>query len=188
MGPYINGIPMDSPVNPVSTPPKVARVLNDAILLAARDLAKRDRARRKIIFIISDGFEQGSVASYKDTLKVLLTQNITVYAVGVEGAAIPIYDRLQRIHLPKTRGAIGYSDILPKYVNATGGGTVYGELTQTEIEKAYGRAIGDARNQYTLAYSPRSSVGGYREIEVQVKRQDVKVYAKRGYYPLPTAQ
>jgi VWFA-related protein len=187
-GPIINGIPMDSPVNPVSAPPKVARVLNDAILLAARDLSKRDRARRKIIFIISDGFEQGSVASYKDTLKVLLTQNITVYAVGVEGAAIPIYDRLQRIHLPKTRGAIGYSDILPKYVNATGGGTVYGELTQTEIEKAYGRAIGDARNQYTLAYSPRSSVGGYREIEVQVKRPDVKVYAKRGYYPLPTAQ
>jgi VWFA-related protein len=187
-GPIINGIPMDSPVNPVSTPPKVARVLNDAILLAARDLSKRDRARRKIIFIISDGREQGSIASYKDTLKVLLTQGITVYAVGVEGAAIPVYDRLQRIHLPKTRGAMGYSDILPKYVNATGGGTVYGELAQAEIERAYARAIGDARNQYTLGYSPRSSVGGYREIEVQVKRPDVKVYAKRGYYPLPTAR
>ena len=187
-GPIINGIPMDSPVNPVSTPPKVARVLNDAILLAARDLSKRDRARRKIIFIISDGFEQGSVASYKDTLKVLLTQNITVYAVGVEGAAIPIYDRLQRLHIPKTRGAIGYTDILPKYVNATGGGTVYAELGEAEIEKAYARAIGDARNQYTLGYSPRSNVGGYREIEVQVKRPDVKVYAKRGYYPLPTAR
>ncbi len=187
-GPVINGIPMDSPVNPVSAPPKVARVLNDAILLAARDLSKRDRARRKIIFIVSDGFEQGSVASYKDTLKVLLTQNITVYAVGVEGAAIPIYDRLQRLHIPKTRGAIGYTDILPKYVNATGGGTVYGELTEAEIEKAYARAIGDARNQYTLGYSPRSIMGGYREIEVQVKRADVKVYAKRGYYPLPTAR
>jgi len=187
-GPVINGIPMDSPVNPVSTPPKVARVMNDAILLAARDLAKRDRARRKIIFIISDGFEQGSVASYKDTLKVLLTQNITVYAVGVEGAAIPVYDRLQRIHLPKTRGTLGYSDILPKYVNATGGGTVYGELAQAEIERAYARAIGDARNEYTLGYSPKSNIGGYREIEVQVKRPDVKVYAKRGYYPLPTAR
>jgi VWFA-related protein len=187
-GPIINGIPMDSPVNPVSTPPKVARVLNDAILLAARDLSKRDRARRKIIFIISDGREQGSIASYKDTLKVLLTQGITVYAVGVEGAAIPIYDRLQRIHIPKTRAAIGYSDILPKYVNATGGGTVYGELAQAEIERAYARAIGDARNQYTLGYSPRSNIGGYREIEVQVKRQGVKVYARRGYYPLPTAR
>ena len=102
--------------------------MNDAILMAARDLAKRDPSRRKIIFVISDGREQGSTASYKDTLKVLLTQNITVYAVGLEGAAIPIYDKLQRIHLPKTGALLGYSDILPKYVSATGGGTVFNEL------------------------------------------------------------
>ncbi|HKB99285.1 MAG TPA: VWA domain-containing protein [Terriglobales bacterium] len=187
-GPYINGHPLDIPVQPVSTPPKVARVMNDAILLAARDLSKRDRTRRKIIFVISDGREQGSTASYADTLKVLLTQNIAVYAVGVEGAAIPIYDRLQRIHLPKTGALMGYSNILPKYVNATGGGTMYAELAQADIERAYARAIGDARNQYTLGYSPKSGIGGYREIEVQVRRPDVKVYAKHGYYPLPTAR
>src|SRR6266436_3839332 len=151
-----------------------------AILLAARDLSKRDRARRKIIFIISDGREQGSTASYADTLKVLLTQNITVYAVGVEGAAIPVYDKLQRIHLPKTGALMGYSNILPKYVNATGGGTMYAELAQADIERAYARAVGDARNQYTLGYSPKSGIGGYREIEVRVRRPDVKVYAKHG--------
>src|SRR5450631_3869971 len=185
-GPMINGLPVGAPpVTPVSTPPKIARVMNDAILLAARDLSKRDRARRKIIFIISDGREQGSTASYADTLKVLLTQNITVYAVGVESAAIPVYDRLQRIHLPKTRGLMGYSDILPKYVAATGG-EVYDELAQAEIERAYARAIGDARNQYTLGYSPTKGIGGYRQIEVRVRRPDVKVYAKDGYYPLPT--
>ena len=187
-GPIINGRPVDSPVTPVSTPPKVARVMNDAILLAAHDLSKRDRARRKIIFIISDGREQGSTASYKDTLKVLQTQNITVYAVGVEGAAIPVYDRLQRIHLPKTRAALGYSDILPKYVSATGGGTVYGEWSQADVERAYAQAIGDARNQYTLGYTPKSNIGGYRQIEVRVRRPGVKVYAKDGYYPLPTAR
>jgi VWFA-related protein len=187
-GPVINGRPIDFPVDPVSTPPKVARVLNDAILLAARDLAKRDKTRRKIIFVISDGREQGSVASYKDTLKVLLTQNITLYAVGVEGAAIPIYDRLQRIHLPKTNGLMGYSDILPKYVAATGGGTLYSELTQADIERAYANAIGDARNQYTLGYSPKAGIGGYRQIEVKVLHHgsDLKVYARDGYYPLPT--
>jgi VWFA-related protein len=187
-GPIINGRPIDSPVTPVSTPPKVARVMNDAILLAARDLSKRDRARRKIIFVISDGREQGSTASYKDTLKVLLTQNITVYAVGVEGAAIPVYDRLQRIHLPKTGAVMGHSNILPKYVSATGGGTVYSELAQVDIERAYARATGDARNQYTLGYTPKVGIGGYRQIEVRVRRPGVKVYAKDGYYPLPTAR
>ena len=187
-GPIINGRPIDSPVTPISTPPKVARVMNDAILMAARDLSKRDRARRKIIFVISDGRELGSTASYKDTLKVLQTQNITVYAVGVEGSAIPVYDRLQRIHLPKTGKLLGYSDILPKYVSATGGGTVYNELSQADIERAYARAIGDARNQYTLGYSPKAGIGGYRQIEVRVRNRgsDLKVYARDGYYPLPT--
>ncbi len=184
----INGHPLDTPVTPVSTPPKVAHVINDAILMAARDLSKRDRVRRKIIFVISDGREQGSIASYSDTLKVLLTQNITVYAVGVEGASIPVYGTLQRIHLPKTGAVLGYSNILPKYVSATGGGTVYGETAEADIERAYNQAIGDARNQYTLGYSTKPGVGGYRQIEVRVRRPDVKVYAKDGYYPLPSAR
>lgn len=183
-GPIINGMPIGAPVTPVITPPRVAHVINDAILMAARDLAKRDRTTRKIIFVISDGRELGSTASYADTLKVLLTQQITVYAIGLEGAAIPIYDKLQRIHLPKTRALLGYSDILPKYVAATGGGSVYNELAAAEIERAYTQAIGDARNQYTLGYSSKG-IGGYREIEVRVRRPNVKVVAKVGYYPLP---
>jgi VWFA-related protein len=187
-GPIINGNQVDVPAPPVYNPPREAHVLNDAILRAARDLSTRDRTRRKIIFIISDGRELNSTASYKDTLKVLETQNITVYALGVEGAAIPIYDRLQRIHLPKTTKLLGYSDILPKYVAATGGGTVLGEMTKASIERAYNEAIGSARNRYTLGYSPRAGIGGYREIEIRVRRPNVKVYAKAGYYPLPTPQ
>ena len=180
----VNGLPLEMPTQPVITPPRTAHVLNDAILMAARDLSKRDRTRRKIIFVISDGRELASKASYADTLKVLLTQNITVYAIGLEGAAIPIYDRLQRIHLPKSRALLGYSDILPKYVSATGGGSVYNELAAAEIERAYNQALGDARDQYTLGYSSKG-IGGYREIEVRVRRPSVKVVAKYGYYPLP---
>jgi VWFA-related protein len=193
-GPIINGRPIDSPVTPVSTPPRQARVINDAILQAARDLSKRDRTRRKIIFVISDGRERGSIASYADTLKVLLTQNIIVYAVGVDGAAIPGYGKLQKIHLPNLGldkvgfEPIGYGNILSKYTWATGGGKIYAESARTGIEQAYSRAIGEARNQYTLGYTPKSGRGGYRQIEVRVRRPDVKVYAKDGYYPLPTAR
>jgi VWFA-related protein len=187
-GPMINGHPIDMPVTPVSAPPKVAHVINDAIVTAARDLSKRERTRRKIIFVISDGREQGSKASYADTLKVLLTQNITVYAIAVEGSAVPVYGTLQKIHLPKTAAVLGYSNILPKYVSATGGGTVYNELSQADIERAYAKATGDARNQYTLGYTSKGGIGGYRQIEVKVRRPDVKVYARDGYYPLPSAR
>jgi VWFA-related protein len=196
-GPMINGLPVGSPpVTPASTPPKQARVINDAILLAARDLSKRDRARRKIIFVISDGRERGSTASYADTLKVLLTQNIIVYAVGVDGASIPGYNKLQKVHMPNLGLSklgfepIGYGNILSRYVGATGGGTVFAESARNDIEMAYAKAIGEARNQYTLGYSPKAGIGGYREIEVRVRGRgsDLKVYAKYGYYPLPSAR
>ena len=180
--PVVNGVPIGQPANPVVTPPKTSRVLNDAILAAALDLAKRPRTNRKIIFIISDGREFGSRASYGDVLKVLLTNNILVYAVGVEGSALPGYGSLQRLtHLPH----YGYSDILPKYVNATGG-EVFNELSPNDLEIAYSNAIGDARNQYTLGYTTRATASSqYRDIEVRVHRPLVKVTARVGYYPLP---
>jgi VWFA-related protein len=189
-GPVVNGRPVDPQVPIVYTPPKESRVLNDAILRAALDLSKRDRARRKLIFIISDGRELGSNASYSDVLKVLLSNEIQVDAVGVEGAAIPLYSKLQKLRLPR----MGYGDILPKYASATGG-QVFPEFSRTAIEEAYTRAVGDARNQYTLGYVARATPSSaYREIEVRVSRPDcerysgpscVRVYAKDGYYPLP---
>ena len=186
-GPIINGLPVDSPVTPVSTPPKVARVMNDAILLAARDLSKRDRARRKIIFIISDGRELGSTASYKDTLKVLLTQNITVYAVGVEGAAIPIYDRLQRIHLPKTRATDGLQRHSAEI--CLGHRRRHGLRRIGASRHRAGLRPGDRRRAQSVhagIFAASRALAATGEIEVRVRRPDVKVYAKHGYYPLPT--
>ena len=56
----------------------------------------------------------------------------------------------------------------------------------TAAAQCHRMGIGDARNQYTLGYTPKAGIGGYRQIEVRVRRPDVKVYAKDGYYPLPT--
>jgi VWFA-related protein len=171
-GPIINGIPID---------PNEPHVLNDAILAAALDLSKRDKTRRRIIFVISDGREMRSTASYRDVLKVLLTNGIAVYGIGVGGAAMPGYGTMQKLHLPR----MGYGDILPRYANATAG-EFFPEMTRNSIETAYTRAAGEARNQYTLGYVARATPSeAYRQIEVTVARPDVKVFAKDGYYPAP---
>src|SRR5712691_7446913 len=184
-GPTVNGRPVDPGAPIVVTPPRESHVLNDAILAAALDLSKRERTRRKIIFVISDGREYRSDASYRDVLKVLLSHGIQVYGVGVEGSAIPLYNKLERLHLPK----FGYSDILPKYASATGG-EIFTEFSRQAIESTYVRAIGDARNQYTLGYLTRATPSSaYRPIEVRVHAEGkVSVYAKDGYYPLPPAR
>jgi len=187
-GPVINNIPVGEPTEPVYTPQKEAHVLNDAILRAALDLGKRDRTRRKIIFVISDGREFGSQASYRDVLRLLLSREIEVKAVGVEGASVPVLRKLEQLHIPGQ----GRSDILPKYVHATGGGDVYAELSRRAIEDVYSEAMSEARNQYTLGYTPAKpktpTRSAYREIEVLVHRPGLKISAKDGYYPVPMAR
>ncbi len=186
-GPIINGVPVGSPTEPVYTPPKESHVLNDAILRAALDLSKRDRTRRKVIFVISDGRESGSKASYKDVLRLLLSNEVQVQAVAVDSAALPIYGKIERLHLPRQ----GYGNILPKYTAATGGAQ-YTELSRSAIEEIYAQAMSEARNEYTLGYTPTRpktpTTAAYREIEVVVHRSGLKIYAKNGYYPAPAAR
>ena len=68
-------------------------------------------------------------------------------------------------------------------------GEVFTEFSREAIESVYARAIGDARNQYTLGYATRSTPSSaYREIEVKVAKPDcadysapcVRVYARGG--------
>src|SRR5207302_8393948 len=96
--PMVNGIPVGTAgPPPVYTPPKEAHVLNDAILRAALDLSKRDRTRRKVIFVISDGRAHGSGASYNQVLHVLETQGIQVKAVVLDMGALPVYKQVEKL-------------------------------------------------------------------------------------------
>jgi VWFA-related protein len=184
-GPFGSGASTNSKPVPggsqVITPTPEFHVLNDAILMAAQELARRAPTSRKIIFIISDGQEYGSRASYAQVLKVLLTDGIAVYGVGVDTAAMPIYGKVAKARIP----GFGYSNILPRYANATGG-DVLNEFSKESIESAYSRLTVEARNQYTLGYNTaQRPSSNYRDIEVRVKRPGLEVFAKHGYYPLP---
>ncbi|HEV2021151.1 MAG TPA: VWA domain-containing protein [Terriglobales bacterium] len=180
-GPSVNGVPFDPGAPHVSTARRESKVLNDAILAAALDLARRDRNRRKILFVISDGSEYGSRASYGEVLKVLLSHEISVYAINVDSAAIPGVRTLEGIHIPR----MGYGNLLPRYASATGG-QIFQEFSQDSIEQAYAKVTEVARNQYTLGYTTRATAANtYRSIEVKVRRGGLRVFAKNGYYPLP---
>lgn len=189
-GPSINGHPVLDPNAQTATRTGISQqtarefyVLNDAILRAATDLARRDRTRRKVVFVISDGRELGSIAGFDEVRRVLLTNNIAVYALGVDTAALPIYDKLNRIRLI----GFGYGNILQKYADATGGQTS-AHFDQQSIEQAYAKLTDSARNQYTLLYYANATASNsYRSIDVRVHRPNLTVTARQGYYPLPPA-
>jgi VWFA-related protein len=162
------------------TLPKEIHTLNDAIFAAAKELSTRPQGRRRMIYVISDGKEYGSKATYKEVLRYLQTNKIAVYGTLVGDSARWGEGYVSRLHLPFTM----YDNRLYGYVNLTGG-VLESEGNLNGIEKSYADVTKEARNQYTLVYSSHEPLidGKYRKIEVRVNRPGVEVTAKKGYYP-----
>ena len=163
-------------------PVKEIHTLNDAILRAATDLAKRPPGRRRMIYVVSDGKEYGSKATTKEVIKYLQGNKITLYATLVGDSARWGEGYLSRFHIPFQMN----DDVLPKYTQATGG-DLYSERNTNGIEKSYQRVTEESRRQYTIVYYSHEPAidGKYRSIEVRVDRpaKEVEITTKRGYYP-----
>ena len=165
---------------PVITIPKEIHTLNDAILAAAQQLSTVSKDRRRVIYVISDGKEYGSRASWKEVVRYLQTNKIAVYATLVGDSARWGEGWIDRFHLPFQM----YDNILYKYTLATGGDTD-AEGGVNGIEKSYAKIAEEARTQYTLGYNTNEPMidGKYRSIDVRVSRPGLTIIAKRGYYP-----
>jgi len=175
-GPVINGTPVLPPgqANPggvIISPPKASKVLHDAIFAAAADLSKRERSRRKMVLVISDGDTTGSDHSFDDTKNILLQFGVQVYAVGLD----------QPFPFKKV-------SVLDDYAKATGG-DVYFVGSIQNIEKSYMTATEEARNQYVISYVSNNELNGpgpvFRDIDVQIASGNLKTLHRKGYYQYP---
>ena len=164
----------------VITIPKEIHTLNDAILAAAKELSNRPKGYRRVIYVISDGKENGSKATYKEVLRYLQTNKIAVYGTAVGDSARWGEGYISRFHIPFTP----YENLLIKYTQATGG-TLDSENGTNGIERSYAKIAEEARTQYTLGYLSHQPFidGKFRKIDVRVDRPGLEVIAKTGYYP-----
>jgi VWFA-related protein len=173
-GPVINGAPVVPPGQVgviTTTPPKLAKVLHDAIFTAASDLGKRERDRRKVVLLLSDGDATGSEHSYDETTQTLLERGVQVFAVGFD-QPFP-YNKFS---------------VLDDYAKATGGDAFFVSSVQN-IENAYSTATEEARNQYILGYISNNEMTGagpvFRNISVEVRGRNLKSLHRKGYYQYP---
>ena len=172
-GPKINQI---SPEAKVPSRPETSRNsramkhLYDAVYAAGLQLRDRGRERRKIIFIVSDGANSpNNEMNFDDTLKLLLSADISVYAIGLSQAQLNFL-----------------SNPLSRFARLTGGDVFYAG-SRAELESLFSRVTEQARNQYTLAYAPRGTdrTKEFHSIEVKVRRGGLNLLARDGYYTTP---
>ena len=63
------------------------------------------------------------------------------------------------------------------------GGREYSFMTQRDLERAISRVSSEIRSQYVLSYVPDNKIeGGFHRIRVQVKKPDLKVSTRPGYW------
>jgi VWFA-related protein len=173
-GPRVN---TQAPIGPLQTSSMAAghpnnKHINDAIYAAADQLQSRPRERRKIVFIISDGQNaKNNTHTYQQTLKLLLSSDISVYSVGVGEA-----------NLNRGITFLG-NNILAKYAHSTGGDIFYA-ASRDDIQRLYPRVMEQARHQYTIAYSAAGTDRSqpYHSIEVRVRRPGLTLLTRDGYY------
>jgi len=171
-GPTINNEPAPgaapNPAGLQAIKGQPTKALDDAVFEAAELLKDRDsRKRRKVILLISDG-QNGAkfnTHSYDETKAELLRQEISVYSVATGSS---YFER-------KFNRLVSYS-------HDTGGDIYYG-AKQNAFSEFYTRITEEARNQYTLTYSPKGERAvDYHSIEVRVRRDGLSILARQGYY------
>jgi len=141
--------------------------MDDAVYAAGEMLKSRGRDRRKIIFLISDGNNSHSNEHTLDqTLQLLLKSDVSVYSISV-GHALGQKE----------------STRLEKYATSTGGDTFYAAKDRG-LENLYASVTEQARNQYTITFQPQDTDRSkdFHSIEVRVRRPDLDVTARQGYY------
>ncbi|MGC2422585.1 MAG: VWA domain-containing protein [Candidatus Acidiferrales bacterium] len=175
-GPMING---RSQPNGLGIPlhgsgrPQVDTALSDAVYAAGDLLKGRGRGRRKIVFLLSDGSDSGrDQHTFDETLHSLLAADVSVYSISVSHQ-LPIGKGLLE------RGALEAD----KYALETGGDTFYAAKPY-DLERLYSDVTEQARNEYTLTFSPNAADRShdFHPIEVRVRRPDLDVRARNGYY------
>jgi VWFA-related protein len=172
-GPTINGAPapgapQEDTRSMLAIKGQPTKALDDAVYEAALLLKDRDaKKRRKIILLISDGQNgpKSNTHNYDETRAELLRQGITVYSVATGSS---YFER-------KFNRLLSYS-------HDTGGDIYYGARQQT-FSEFYSRIAEEARNQYTLIYSPNGERPvDYHSIEVRVRREGLEILTRKGYY------
>ncbi len=148
--------------------------LFDAVYLVAQEKLAGEVGRKAII-LISDGVDTGSEIAENSSkaegkaIEVAQRSDTIIYAIGISD--------------PGAYDIAWGRDVLKKLSQETGGRAYFPSRVE-KLQEAFDQITTELRSQYSLGYTPtnRARDGGFRRLQVKVKRNGLRVQARRGYY------
>jgi len=150
----------------------------DAIELAVNEEIKKAKHNKKVLLLVTDGFDTKSHINSTQVEDVLKRAQVLVYAIGIDDDDDdPLVLRRTRYHI--------YHYMLGRLTSISGGrafrlftGRNYAlnSLAQVLLEELH--------QQYTLSYYPASGrdKNAWRQVEVKVKKAGSQIRHRTGYY------
>ena len=158
---------------------RIYDAIDRSIMMLTRQAPKQRRGRtlRRVVVVISDGFDSASVIDKRELIRRAQTAGVTVYTVTLPSYMLSATQSGERVITPLDAMRI---------VASTGGRDFAANLKDfTPIFKALAEEI---RASYVLAYYPDKRDGKFHELRVQTSRAGVKLRASRNGYTAPTQQ
>ena len=124
---------------------------------------------RKVLVMYTDGGDTRSALSFSETMDLLKASHVTVYAIGL---------------IENTGSARGQMQMTLRQLAESTGGQAFFPTAMRDVESAYDKVLAEIRGQYHLGYqsSNARTTGGWRKVEIKVKRPDIRVRARKGYF------
>jgi len=183
--------------------PSGGAALYDAIYMActSRKLVEGEPIQpRRILVVVGDGHDNASKKNLAQALEIAQRNLVTIYGVSTVGFGFQKDDEENLIKLAEDTGGrveyplqgiyndvAGYLGIPSDEGNyalkvGTGG---YASAIATGMFKSVSDVVGEVTTQYIMRYTPDNLdlKRVYRKIEVRVDLANVKVRARKGYYP-----
>lgn len=136
---------------------------------------RRGRAVRRIVVVITDGFDSASIIDRQEMVRRARETGVTVYSMTLPSYMISATRVGERVITPLDATRI---------VAATGGRDFAADTTDfTPIFRALAEEI---RASYVLAYYPDRRDGKFHELRVQTSRPGVRLRSNRAGYVAPT--
>src|SRR5687767_7423642 len=124
---------------------------------------------RKILVMYTDGGDTRSALRFGETLDLLKASQVTVYAIGL---------------VENTGSARTQLQMTLRQIAETTGGQAFFPTAMKEVESAYDKVLAEINGQYHLGYVSANTAtdGAWRKVEIKVKRGDLRVRTRKGYY------